>query len=96
MLRPWSQQARHLTPRRGTVAHLGNRGRLCSHSHGESIAQVWCPLPPRRRPVPWAGEPSRQQGTDTARGLRILPVLHQDRAYGLRASPRRARPHQPV
>ena len=23
--RPWSQQARQLTPRRGTVAHLGNQ-----------------------------------------------------------------------
>jgi len=30
MLRPWSQQARQLTPRRGTVAHLGNRG-CCLH-----------------------------------------------------------------
>jgi len=27
-----------LTPRRGTGAHLGNQGLLCSHSHGESIA----------------------------------------------------------
>jgi len=26
MLGPWSQQARQLTPRRGTVAHLRNRG----------------------------------------------------------------------
>jgi len=37
MLHPWPQQARQLTPWRGTVAHLGNRGVLCSHSHGESI-----------------------------------------------------------
>jgi len=50
MLPQWSQQVRQLTPRRGTVALLGNRGRcahihtghggaresgpLCSHSHG--------------------------------------------------------------
>jgi len=26
MLRPWSEQARQLTPRRETVADLGNRG----------------------------------------------------------------------
>jgi len=37
MLRPWSQQARQLTPRRGTVARRES-GSLCSHSHGESIA----------------------------------------------------------
>jgi len=30
MLRPWSQQARQLTPRRGAVAHLGDRG-CCVH-----------------------------------------------------------------
>ena len=33
MLRPWSQQARQLTPRRGTIAHLGNRGCCCFHIH---------------------------------------------------------------
>jgi len=51
ILRPWSQQVRQLTPRRGTVAHLGNRdGRVVllvftetkkqstNHSHGESNA----------------------------------------------------------
>ena len=32
MRRPWSQQARQLTPRRGTVAHLGNLG-CCVHIH---------------------------------------------------------------
>ena len=32
MLRPWSQQARQLTLRRGTVAHLGNQG-CCVHIH---------------------------------------------------------------
>jgi len=30
MLRPWSQQERHLTPRGGAVAHLGSRG-CCVH-----------------------------------------------------------------
>jgi len=35
MLRPWSQQARQLTPRRGTVAHLGNRG-CCVHRNKET------------------------------------------------------------
>jgi len=40
---PWDslwviqQQARPLTPRRGTVAHLENQGMLCSRSHLESI-----------------------------------------------------------
>jgi len=38
MLSPWSQQARQLTPRGGTVAHLGNQGCCCVHIHtGESI-----------------------------------------------------------
>ena len=49
MLRPWSQQARQLTPRRGTLAHLGNLGcyvhihrrfiiqRGHEHTRGESI-----------------------------------------------------------
>jgi len=32
MLRPWSQQARQRTPRRGIVTHLGNRG-CCVHIH---------------------------------------------------------------
>jgi len=44
MLRLWSQQARQLTPRRGTVAHLGSQGLLCSHSHGKStegISEMW-------------------------------------------------------
>ena len=40
MLRPWSHQARQLTPRRGTVAHLRIQGLLCSHSHGESITSL--------------------------------------------------------
>jgi len=38
MHRPWSQQARQITPRRGTVAHRGNQKLLCSHSHGEYVA----------------------------------------------------------
>jgi len=37
MLRPWSQQARQLAPRRGTVAHSRESGLLCSHSHAETI-----------------------------------------------------------
>jgi len=36
MLRPWSQQARQLTPRRGTVAHLGNPG--CVHIHTGNLS----------------------------------------------------------
>jgi len=37
MLRPWSQQARQLTPRRGTVAHLRNQG-CCVHIHTENLS----------------------------------------------------------
>jgi len=37
MLRPWSQQARQLTPRRETVAHLGNRG-CCVHIHTGNLS----------------------------------------------------------
>ena len=37
MLRPLSRQARQLTPRRGTVAHLGNRGR-CDHIHTGTLS----------------------------------------------------------
>jgi len=36
ILRPWSQKARQLTPRRGTVAHLGNQG-CCVHIHTENL-----------------------------------------------------------
>jgi len=35
--RPWSQQPRQLTPRRGTVAHLGNRSR-CVHIHTGNLS----------------------------------------------------------
>jgi len=38
MRRPWSQQARQLTPRRGTVAHLGNRG-CCVHIHTGNLTR---------------------------------------------------------
>jgi len=35
-LHPWSQQARQLTPPRGTVAHVENQGVSCwVHSHGD-------------------------------------------------------------
>ena len=37
MLRPWSQQARQLSPRRGMVAHLGNRG-CCVHTHTGNLS----------------------------------------------------------
>jgi len=37
MLRPWSQQARQLTSRRGTVAHLGNPG-CCVHIHTGNLS----------------------------------------------------------
>jgi len=37
MRRPWSQQARQLTPRRGTVAHLGNQG-CCVHIHKGNLS----------------------------------------------------------
>jgi len=37
MLRPWSQQARQPTPRGGTVARLGNRGR-CVHIHTGNLS----------------------------------------------------------
>jgi len=40
MLRPWSQQARQLTLRRRTVAHLGDQG--CSvHIHTGVRLGVW-------------------------------------------------------
>jgi len=41
MLRPWSwsQQARQLTPRRGTVAHLRNQG-CCVHIHTGNLLRV--------------------------------------------------------
>ena len=39
MLRPWLQQARQLTPRRGTVAHLGNQG-CCVHIHKGNLS-LW-------------------------------------------------------
>jgi len=42
MLRPWSQQARQLTPRRGTVAHLGNQG-CCVHIHTGNLSIVHPP-----------------------------------------------------
>jgi len=35
----WTEQARLLAPRRGTVAHLGNRGFVCC-DHGRSIFSV--------------------------------------------------------
>jgi len=47
MLRPWSQQAR-LTPRRGTVAHLGNYG-CWVHIHTGNLSKL--------RWTPWASEP---------------------------------------
>ena len=37
MLRPWSQQARQLTPRGGTFAHLGNQG-CCVHIHTGNLS----------------------------------------------------------
>jgi len=37
MLRPWSQQARQLTLRRRTVAHLGNWG-CCVHIHTGNLS----------------------------------------------------------
>jgi len=37
MLRPWSEQARQLTPRRETVAHLGNQG-CCVHIHTGNLS----------------------------------------------------------
>jgi len=37
MRRSWSQQARQLTPRRGTVAHLGNLG-CCVHLHTGNLS----------------------------------------------------------
>jgi len=43
ILRPWSQQARQLTPRRGTVAHLGNRG-CCVHIHMGNLSRYIRPL----------------------------------------------------
>ena len=56
MLCPWSQQTRQLTSRRGTVAHIGNRG-CCVHIHTGNISpfsfqttcsagQQCCPTPP--------------------------------------------------
>jgi len=39
MLRPWSQQARQLTPQCGTVAHLGNQG-CCVHIHTGNLSRV--------------------------------------------------------
>jgi len=37
MLRPWSQQARQLIPRRGTVAHLGKQG-CCVRIHTGNLS----------------------------------------------------------
>jgi len=37
MLRPWAQQARQPTSRRGTVAHLRNRG-CCVHIHTGNLS----------------------------------------------------------
>jgi len=42
LLRPWSQQARQLTPQRGTVAHLGNRG-SCVHIHTGNLSTIDSP-----------------------------------------------------
>jgi len=39
LLRPWSQQARLLTPRGETVAHLGNQG-CCAHMHTGNLSVV--------------------------------------------------------
>ena len=40
ILRPWSQRARQRTPRRGTVAQLGNKGG-CVHRNNEPLSLAY-------------------------------------------------------
>jgi len=81
MLRPWSQQARQLTPQRRTVSHLGNQG-CCVHIHTGNLS--------RARADHWGGQWAAQ-GVPTSRPSPSQPQLVRARTKSQRARAWRAK-----